>query len=160
MKRFIDWIRFILISPEALVSLLIIVLRFRYPNLIVLVGRKFTGDLHVVDGLLAIPCGLAYFSYDRVKAILFPDATIRKELQEWRDFQRLFDRALFALGLISVCAFGTILLRLFAEQISELNRGLLYIFTLSLSVTPIPSLIVAELQIKCICDRYAASSKK
>lgn len=159
MKRLIDWVRFIFISPEALVSLLIIVLRVRHPSLVGQIGQKFAGDLHAVDGLLAIPCGLAYFAYDRIKAILFPDATIRKKLQEWPDFHRLFDRVLFAFALISVCAAGTIVLRLFADQISEINRGFLYIFALSLSVTPIPSLIITELQIRCICDAYSTTSK-
>ena len=159
MNRFAGCLRFVIVSPET-VAVLAVAFLYRFtPEWLEAVGEKFVGDFSGTDTILALPIGLTYFSYERAKLILFPDETLRRELQHWDGYQGLHDRVVFALTVTVICSVASILLRTVGDELSDLWRGTLLLLSVVLSATPVPGLVFAEFKIKALCDKYSPDPK-
>lgn len=120
MKRFIDYLRAVLISPEMLGLLAPIVFWYYWPEPAEFMARQIVGDLKWGFGATLVPLGLIATCYSFGTDILSPKGA-RKILLEWPDYWMIKSRIIFAL---TFCGVATVIALIGLYSVAKDNSSL------------------------------------
>ena len=104
MRKFIEFLRAVFISPELVAGGLPFVISFYWPEPATFVGQQFASDAKWALGTATIPLGLLATTYAFGTDILSPSGS-KKVVLLWPDYWKLKMRVVVALGF---CLLGFI----------------------------------------------------
>jgi len=154
MKKILDTLRFVLISPEMLVAIIVFVILIYFPNISKFISTYiFNSQMQLNDyvKLLGIPITSVVLTYKFGESVLNPEDKINREkLKKWPNYWMLRNRIYFAIGISAFSAIGS-----FASWYIALGIDLLYGTALlltfwSISLVSLSTVALAKLAIKDI----------
>lgn len=104
MKRFVEFLRAVFISPEIVAGGLPFAISFYWPEPATFAGHQLASDTKLALGTASIPLGLLATTYAFGSDILSPSGA-KKALLSWPEYWRLKMRLVVALGF---CLLGFI----------------------------------------------------
>ncbi len=152
MSQLIDMIRFIFISPEILVGLVLYTLLTNFPELVTFLTKFiFDTEINLSNSLIlfGIPLTSLTISYKLTENILNPDdKSNRKILKEWPNYWMLKNRLYYSMILSILSLFGCLASWYYALN-NNIESGTIYIIIFwSLSLTSLCTVANAKLKIK------------
>lgn len=156
MERLIDIVRFVLISGETAILLVILVCAYYFPSYFEVIGSSVKTYSDVWRWLPGIPGICIVASIKLTWRVLTPWGNLNtKILYQWPKYWRLKYRVVASI-IICVMSVGcSIIIWFFPENFSEINLG---IISVSLVAIPIVSLLCelqAALSVRELLDKYS-----
>jgi|GEM_PF-4360309 len=154
MKRFIDIIRFTLVSPEFVLILAGIVLLYSYPLPLSMVGDKISSGDEVWKWLPTLPllfAGVVFRFSSKVRA---PFDKGNKQLYEWYHYNRITDRLYAAYILVCVSVIAVISVWLFTEKFTSAVLGCIFLCSVGVSGVVAFQVFLASQKIREILEQY------
>jgi hypothetical protein len=155
MKKIVDGLRFVIISPEVCCGLLILLLLLTFPEISLFVA-KYIFSSEVILGedsfvWLVIPITSLALTYKLGDSILNPeDKESRKKLKEWPNYWMLKNRIYYSLLISVISLLGTLGAWYYALSADIwLGVNLILIFW-AISLISLSTVSIAKLTIKDI----------
>lgn len=127
MKRFLDVLRFVIISPEMLFIFLFGFLWFLDFSFFYKVGDSIKNNDEFLKYVLLLPSGFLVLSYGLQEKIRAPLETVNnKQLYEWPLYRMLVDRAIASIFIIGGCAVLSIILWIYVKDMTAYTLGILF----------------------------------
>lgn len=143
MKRFLDTLRMLFISPEFLVILVIISMNLYAKDFLTMLGFQFKINDEIWKFLPSLPLlfsGIAFKISTKVR-VPFESAS-NKIFYEWPEYQRIVDRVKLSKFYCILCCAGAISIWIFCKQLPE--SLIATIFLLSTIVSGIVAFFMFE----------------
>lgn len=122
MEKLRDIVRFLIISPEIIVLLLIFTILYWFSSYFVEIGANLKTYSDVWKWLPGIPVFYVTLSYRLFWKVLTPlGNTPTKILSQWSKYWRLKYRSYASLIICGMAAIGSIIIWFFPDKISECN---------------------------------------
>ncbi len=150
-----DGFRFIIISIELVIGLLITAIYFYWPHVFRPVGALLTSkeDMKIVISLISLPLAGIIYGYKLAKELMAPqeaDSSLKKTFNTWPGFPKLRNRVFYVIGLCIISFMVNIALWLTSDKIEADLVGFLYTLVNSFWFVGILSLAIANLTLKAI----------
>jgi hypothetical protein len=148
MKIF-EILRFIIISLEAII-LLILLTVFRYfPEIFESIGSQILSNKDVWKFLPTIPLIICGFSIKYAWKILTPfDNTSNRVLYEWPNYWKLKYRVLFSIFICGICVISAIIIWIFSSKLSFVMIGFIFITSCIIPLTVALNQLLAAFKIR------------
>lgn len=147
MKKFVDTLRFLFISPEVLSGLIIFFVGFYFPWMIQLFSKLIVAqDSHAVWALVSIPLGLLIAAYKLGFDLLNPKED-KKKLKEWPNYWMLRNRILYSLLLGSLGLVFTIVAYALANHGHGFVGSYLMLVSFTVEAVAVASIAYARITI-------------
>jgi hypothetical protein len=160
MKRVLDWIRLVIISPEFVIILLILVIACWRPSLVAAVGDRLKTDNKPVEIVFGLPLALLAANWGLAWKILFPSDSLKARLAEWEHYQALWDRVVFGLALSGLATVVAVVCWLCKADIPSARLGSLMLITIGVPTVVLPTFALAALTIRRITDGAPSPNAK
>ncbi|MDH4027203.1 MAG: hypothetical protein OEU95_00030 [Nitrospirota bacterium] len=89
MKPFIDFIRFLIISPEFLILLVAFVLYEFFSDYLVIITLLISKKTEMIKHFALVPSFIMIAIFKMAKSLLFPEKDKKEILQSWPDYYKL-----------------------------------------------------------------------
>ena len=154
MKRCLDCLRLVFISPEFALVVVVVACRFWWPAALEIIGQKMKGETDSAKYLFLLPIAVLATNFGLAWRILFPSESLKRAIQEWEEYHRLWDRVVFGLfetALASVVSLGC---WFFKSELSHRTVGALLAVSIGIAVSCLCSFVLAALTIKRVADAF------
>lgn len=154
MKKFLDTVRFIFISPEIVFGIVVLLLMIRFSETAKFISSYiFNPKMQWNDyiKLLGIPVTSLVFTYKFGEMILNPeDKENRKKLKTWPNYWMLRNRIYYALVISVLSLLGSLWSWYYAIKL-DMTYGTIFLITFwSISLVSFSTVALAKLSIKDI----------
>ncbi len=151
MKRIIDILRALFISPEFIILLVIYALLEFKPDWFSLIGTQFKVNDEIRKFAPTLPIIFTGLVFKHGKSIRVP-LEKNKKLYEWNDYYRITDRVFLGIFITLLCSMGAISIWFLTNSISTLYLGVIFIATVSISGFSAFTMYLASISIREILD--------
>lgn len=123
-KKLIDVIRFVIISPELVMLLIVLLLVERYPVLIYSFGRAVSLQSQNIQYIALLPLALLAVAYRQSKEVLKPSTdVINKMFYLWPDYWKFKMRVLTTVYVNFLASIVTVLIWIYSTNLNHLYLG-------------------------------------
>jgi magnesium-transporting ATPase (P-type) len=144
MRKILDIARFILVSPELLVGLILLFIHTRYEEPGAFVYSIFQSEqVWPIAAVLGVPVGLIVACYKLGTNILSPHGK-RSSILEWPEYWRLKFRVVYSLILCMLAFVISLLGYYFVHQQRSLNGAYAIVIAWSVATTSLASLALSK----------------
>ena len=151
MKRLLDILRYVILSPELVISLITCVI-FEYErSWFTSLGERFYSNSEVTNGLLLGSLITLGWTFKESKSILFPKEE-NKIILGWKDYPMLKGRVYFGLILLLGCVVSSITLVFIRNDIPRGYFGLAVVITLLVLGTVVVTHAMASISVRHILE--------
>lgn len=156
IKQLLDFLRFILISPETLILLVIIVCSHYFPSYFVIIGSSVKKYSDVWRWMPGIPGFCAAVSYKLYWKILTPlDNSNTKALYEWPEYWKLKHRVVATLIICVMITIASIIIWFFSDNFSDYSLGIIFASLVAVPVVSLLCELLAAIRVRELLDRYS-----
>ncbi|MGF1832138.1 hypothetical protein [Photobacterium sanguinicancri] len=155
MARFIDILRFTIISWELVFILVAFSICTYYPEFFSIVGSKIQGNDEIWKYLPVLPLafsGVTFKSSAKLRAPL--ENTTNKPLYDWGSYHKIVDRiiASYIISILCCCAVFTIWI--FSKELSPVICGMLFITSVVISGVTALQIFIASHKVREVIEQY------
>ncbi len=154
MRKLLDFIRFLIVSPEVIVGLAVYLLFVIKPDIFKFISAHlFIANMEWTDyaKLLGIPLTSLGLTYTFGESILNPqDRDNRKSLKEWPDYWMLKNRIYYSLVISIIALIGSLFSWYYALNVDFVDGTLCLMIFWSTSLVSLLTVSLAKLSIKDI----------
>lgn len=155
MKRFLDVLRFTIVSPEILFICLFGFLWFFDFSFFYKVGYSISNNDEFLKYALLLPSGFLVLSWGLQEKIRAPLETVNnKQLYDWPLYQKLVDRAIASVFIIGMCTVFSILLWIYVNDMTAYTLGILFSLFVTVSCVSLLLLYFAKSKLVEILTKY------
>lgn len=151
MKRIIDILRVILISPEFLILLIVLVLQIYKADWLILIGKQFQSNNEIWKFLPTLPMLFTSLVFKFGKNIRIPLEN-NKQLYQWDEYYRITDRVHIGIYISILSSIGAISVWLLIDIISNLYIGIIFISSIGISGFSALTMYLASISIREVLD--------
>jgi hypothetical protein len=151
MKRVLDTIRFIFISPEVIVLLLVFGCYEANADWLKFLGEKLNSNTEIMTVLLLSPVAALAWAFNESKAVLFPKEE-NKTLLGWKGYWMLRNRVLYSLFIIVICLVIGIIVLLVRSDLATLSLGAVVVAMLGILGSVLICMSLASLSVRQILE--------
>ncbi len=156
MTRILDFLRYSLISFEALWLALIFISIAFHSDFFSLLGKQLKEDSTLWKALYALPFVSTTASFKIVGKLRYPlNKEENKILYEWPEYQKIVDRGVYSIVLSIVCCLGIVVLWTLTKQSSTEILGGLYLAFTGVTAISAFNLYLSEQRLKEILTRLS-----
>lgn len=152
MKRLLDTLRFVVVSPELVIGLIVYSLYQCKPSWFRFVGEKLISGNEVTTVLLLSSIGALAWTFQESKSILYPKEE-NQILLNWPDYLMLRYRVVYGLLLLLICFVVSIGVLFVKSDLSHDTLGLIVILTFFILGAVIVSHALASITVRGIMER-------
>ena len=147
MKRIIDVLRAIFISPEFLILFIIVILQAYKADWFILIGKQFHSNNEIWKFLPTLPMLFTGLVFKFGKNIRIPLEN-NKQLYEWDEYHRITDRVFIGIYISILSSIGAISVWLLIDIISNLYIGIIFISSIGISGFSALTMYLASISIR------------
>jgi len=151
VKRIIDILRVILISPEFLILLIVLVLQIYKADWLILIGKQFQSNNEIWKFLPTLPMLFTSLVFKFGKNIRIPLEN-NKQLYQWDEYYRITDRVHIGIYISILSSIGAISVWLLIDIISNLYIGIIFISSIGISGFSALTMYLASISIREVLD--------
>lgn len=151
MKRIIDILRVIFISPEFLILLIVFVLQIYKADWFILIGKQFQSNNEIWKFLPTLPMLFTSLVFKFGKNIRIPLEN-NKQLYQWNEYYRITDRVHIGIYISILSSIGAISVWLLIDIISNLYIGIIFISSIGISGFSALTMHLASISIREVLD--------
>lgn len=151
MKRIIDILRVIFISPEFLILLIVFVLQIYKADWFILIGKQFQSNNEIWKFLPTLPMLFTSLVFKFGKNICIPLEN-NKQLYQWDEYYRITDRVHIGIYISILSSIGAISVWLLIDIISNLYIGIIFISSIGISGFSALTMYLASISIREVLD--------
>ncbi len=153
MRKFLDIIRIIFVSPELLMIIVITILYVEFQSYFLMVGEKLLSNESWLKYIPTIPGMLLMFSVKYSWKILKPSGETNKILYEWKDYWRLKYRVIISIGICFLCTCLSFYNWIFIGDSSKALFALLTAISIVVALIVVGTLLLAAFRINELMSR-------
>jgi hypothetical protein len=155
MEKFLDIIRFMLISGENLILIVIITWEYYSPSYFIKIGHNIKTCSDVFKWLPSIPSFCILSSLALAWRIITPwgDANTRA-LYDWPKFWKIYYRVIASLIICSMTIIAAIILWAYADDLSERSLGIIFASLVAVPAVSLFCQLLAAIKVRVLLDRY------
>jgi len=151
VKRIIDILRVIFISPEFLILLIVFVLQIYKADWFILIGKQFQSNNEIWKFLPTLPMLFTSLVFKFGKNICIPLEN-NKQLYQWDEYYRITDRVHIGIYISILSSIGAISVWLLIDIISNLYIGIIFISSIGISGFSALTMYLASISIREVLD--------
>ena len=148
LRRFVEVLRIVFISPEIVATLIIALLFMYWPQPYVMIGSKFTSNSKLWEYIPVIPIGVFSFSIYLSFQLQAPVESANRELYDWELYWALKYRIIAAIFWAGSSVMLSLALWFISTELSNVLTGCIFIEAITLSVIVAATEIMALFTLK------------
>ncbi len=152
--RLHEILKIIIISYEALFSIIIFVIYSYCPKIFVEIGNSLKNNNDILNLLIYILCVSVGYSIKQASQILTPMSN-NKILYEWKGYWKLKYRVIVSIVICAFCVLIYISTWVFISSISESQVGILFITSIIIPLIVDINLLCSKFKIRELMDMYS-----
>jgi hypothetical protein len=148
LRRFLEILRIIVISPEVVALLSFMLVYWYWPHPYELIGSKFSSNTKLWEYIPAIPLSILSFAVYLTFQLQAPIPEANRELYDWEMYWALKYRIIASLFWAGISAILSLSIWFFNSELSHALVGCFFLSAVGLSIIVVSTEILALFSLK------------